>query len=107
MGAVNWWRAITGLPFAVNNPADPQQAPLLYRPVWHVGHLVFQGGIPKLKRSPMNGGGFLYARDAGARQGLVWNPYATPVGSLVGGGLMPSRPAFTTPLGGPNVSEVP
>lgn len=99
---------ITGLG-PVKDPHDElvaqQYAPALYRPVWHVEHLVYQGGNPRLKRSSMTGGGFIPA----GRQLLVglptrghempsWQPYATPVVSMTGPGFAPSRPNFLTRL---------
>jgi hypothetical protein len=101
---LRWWQAWTGLPAAVDSPASPQMAPLYYRPVWHVGHLVYQGGVPKLKRSSLTGGGFIYGRDLAGKEAPGWQPYATPVADFVGGGLIPSRPAFLTGLGGPETS---
>lgn len=81
-----------------------QAAPHLYRPTWHVGHLVFQGGVPNLKRSSMTGGGFVPQRDGYAgKEGPSWQPYATPVVSAVGGGSLPSRSNFLTSLFGGRV----
>jgi hypothetical protein len=95
----------------VRDPADQivahQWEPSWYRPVWHVGHLVYQGGIPNLKQSSMTGGGFIPA----GRQILVglptrghespsWQPYATPVNSMTGSGFAPARPNFLTRLFG-------
>lgn len=82
------------------NPVDMQQIPLWYRPVWHVNHLVYQGGVPKLKRSSMTGGGFLPMKDFAGREAPSWNPYATITQSLAGSGLVAKRPNFLTVLGG-------
>lgn len=101
----NHWRGTTDLPAAVFEPASPQQAPLYYRPVWHVGHLVYQGGIPYLSASSLTGGGFLPVRDGYAgKQPPAWQGYATPVSSIVGGGTLPSRPNFLTRLLGGRVT---
>jgi hypothetical protein len=95
----------------VKDPHDElvaqQWEPAWYRPVWHVGHLVYKGGIPSLKRSSMTGGGFIPA----GRQILMglptrgeespsWQPYATPVNSMTGSGFAPNRPNFLTRLFG-------
>ncbi len=95
-----WLHAWTGLPKVVTDGASPQEAPLYYRPVWHVGHLVYQGGIPKLKRSSMTGGGFIPVRQWAGKEAPSTQPYATPVGSVTGGGQIPSRPNFLTALFG-------
>lgn len=95
-----WIHAWTGLPAAVDSPASPQMAPLYYRPVWHVGHLVYQGGIPMLKRSSMTGGGFIPVRQWRGKSAPAMQPYATPVSSYVGGGQIPARPNFLTALFG-------
>lgn len=87
--------------WASYDPADSQQAPTRYRPVWHVGHLVFKGGVPDLKRASMVGGGFIPIKDGFAgKTGSAWQEYATPVSSMVGPGTMPSRPNFLTRLFG-------
>lgn len=100
------WRPTTTLPPAIFEPASPQQAPLLYRPVWHVGHLVYQGGVPYLKQSALNGGGFIpYANAPRGKEQPFWQPYVTPVSSMAGGGSMPSRPNFLTRLLGGNVTK--
>jgi hypothetical protein len=103
---INWLHAFTGLPPAVDSPASPQQAPLYYRPVWHVGHLVYQGGIPKLKRSSMTGGGFIPVRQWAGREPPSIQPYATPVTSMTGGGKIPDRPNFLSALFGGAVGPV-
>lgn len=84
-----------------HHPVADQSAPQLYRPVWHVGHLVYQGGNPKLKRSSLTGGGFIPMRDPPMGHEMPsWQPYATPVASAIGSGFFASRPNFLTPLGG-------
>lgn len=89
------WRGSTELPQGVYEPGSNQALPLYYRPVWHVGHLVYQGGVPILKRSSLTGGGFLPMKDGYAgKEAPSWQPYATPISSVVGGGTMPSRPNF-------------
>lgn len=95
---MRWFKPITDLPAAVDSPASPQQAPLYWRPEWKVGHLVYQGGVPILKASSMTGGGFLPVRQWRGKEPPSIQPYATPVGSMVGGGLLPSRPNFLTSL---------
>lgn len=81
-----------------HNAAVHQEAPKFWRPVWHVNHLVYQGGVPKLKASSLTGGGFLPQRDLAGKEQPSWQPYATPVHSQVGAGYFPSRPNFLTPL---------
>lgn len=95
---MRWFNPTVDLPPAVDSPASPQQAPLYWRPEWLVGHLVYQGGIPILKRSSMTGGGFLPARQWAGREPPSIQPYATPITSSVGGGLLPKRPNFLTAL---------
>lgn len=90
----------TGIGWATHNPIAAQEAPQYYRPVWHVGHLVYQGGVPMLRRSSQTGGGFLYQRMPRGREGPSWQPYATPVSSQVGSGSLPSRSNFLTALFG-------
>lgn len=99
--------AWTGLPSVINTPASPQTTPLYYRPVWHVGHFVYQGGVPKLKRSSMTGGGFIPVRQWRGKEPPSIQPYATPVGSFVGGGKVPDRPNFLTALFGGKTGPVP
>lgn len=102
---MRWWREITVLPAAVDSPASPQFAPAFYRPVWHVGHLVYQGGVPMGKASSLTGGGFLPMKDGYAgREGNGWQAYSTPVTSQVGGGSLPSRPNFLTALFGGRIT---
>jgi len=91
----NHWRGSTELPQAIYEPGTYQHTPLYYRPVWHVGHLVYQGGVPFLKTSSMAGGGFIPYRDGYAgKEPPAWQGYATPLSSMVGGGSMPRRPNF-------------
>ena len=81
------------------HPVAVQSAPARYRPVWHVDHLVFQAGVPVLRRDSLTGGGFLPMKDGFAgKQNNVWLNYTTPVSSQVGGGALPSRPNFLTRL---------
>lgn len=87
-------------PLATHNPAAHQAAPAWWRPVWRVGHLVFQGGVPRLKASSLTGGGFFPMKDFAGKEAPSWQPYATPVSSQVGGGSLPSRPNFLQPLAG-------
>lgn len=95
----------------VKDPHDEliahQYAPSLYRPVWHVGHLVFQGGNPNLKQSSMTGGGFIPAGrqilsglPTRGHESPSWQPYATRVGSMTGSGFTPARSNFLTRLFG-------
>jgi hypothetical protein len=83
-----------------HHPAADQSAPAWWRPVWHVAHLVYQAGVPRLRASSQTGGGFLPRKDFAGREAPMWQPYATPVSSQVGGGFAPSRPAFLQPLAG-------
>jgi hypothetical protein len=92
---VTFWQALR----ARIAPAA-QALPAYYRPVWHVGHLVYQGGIPRLKASSSTGGGFLPLRDLAGREQPSWQPYATPISSAIGSGVFPQRPNFLSPLGG-------
>jgi len=83
------------------HPVDMQQAPARYRPVWHVNHLVYEGGVPVLKRSSLTGGGFLPLKDGYAgKQNNVWLNYSTPVVPTLGSGALPKRPNFLTRLFG-------
>jgi hypothetical protein len=83
-----------------NHPVAKQQPPLFWRPIWHVAHLVYQGGNPILKRSSLAGGGFLPQRDLAGKEQPGWQPYATPVISAVGSGFLASRVNFLTALSG-------
>lgn len=93
----------------VKDPHDElvanQYAPAFYRPVWHVGHLVYKGGNPALKRSSMTGGGFIPAGrqvlsglPTRGHEAPSWQPYATPISSMTGPGFAPARPNFLTRL---------
>lgn len=90
----------SGIGWSTHNPIAAQMAPVYWRPVWHVGHLVYQGGVPMLRRSSQTGGGFLPMKDYAGHEGPSWQPYATPVTSSVGSGALPSRPNFLTALFG-------
>jgi hypothetical protein len=83
-----------------HKPQADQSPPVDYRPVWHVGHLVYQGGVPRLKASSLTGGGFLPMRDLAGKEAPSWQPQAYPIGDFLGGGAIPSRPAFLQPLSG-------
>ena len=89
-----------GKPLTSHNPIADQQVPAFFRPVWHVGHLVFQGGNPRLKMSSMTGGGFLPRKDFAGHELPSWQQYATPVASTLGSGFFASRPNFLTALSG-------
>lgn len=92
--------------WVTHDPRAHQFAPEYYRPVWHVEHLVYQGGVPMLKRSSMTGGGFIPHKPGQiglatrGREAPSWQPYATPVSSMSGSGLTPSRVNFLTRLFG-------
>jgi hypothetical protein len=99
-----------GVNWTTHNGRAHLVAPEYYRPVWHVGHLVYQGGVPNLKRSSLTGPGFIPQNAAHAYMGgglatrghqqPSWQPYATPVSSQTGSGFAPSRPNFLTRLFG-------
>ena len=83
------------------HPVAVQSAPEWWRPVWRVGHLVYQAGVPVLKRDSISGGGFIPIKDSFAgKQNNVWLNYETPVSSQVGGGALPKRVNFLTRLFG-------
>lgn len=88
------------------HPVLDQGLPSRYRPVWHVGHLVYQAGNPRLKRSSLTGGGFLPlgTRGTRGREAPSWQPLATGLASLTGGGIIPARPNFLTRLFGGTVA---
>jgi hypothetical protein len=89
-----------------HGPLAQQSPPIRWRPEWLVGHLVFQGGNPRLKQSSMTGGGFIALGNAPrGRQQPSTQTYATPVSSAVGGGNVPSRPNYTTGLLGGAVAR--
>jgi hypothetical protein len=85
-----------------HHPVLDQGPPANFRPVWHVGHLVFQEGIPRLKASSLTGGGFIPQKSLAGHEQPSWQALAIPRGSILGGGVLPSRPAFLTPLSGPS-----
>jgi hypothetical protein len=87
--------------FRTHNAIADQKPPAYYRPVWHVNHLVYQGGVPMLKVSSLTGGGFVPQRSWAGREAPSWHAYATPISSAIGAGFFASRPNFLTPLGGP------
>ena len=103
MGAVMSSAAIqthvTGA-WTTHHPIADQAVPAYWRPRWHVGHLVYQAGVPKLKMSSLTGGGFLAENlsSYAGREAPSWQAYSVPVVSAVGAGLIPSRPNFLTGL---------
>ena len=93
--AIIHWQASSAPPPIALDPRSQQHLPLYYRPVWEVGHLVYQGGIPFLPPAPLNGGGFIpYRSPPAGKEAPGWQNYVTPISSAVGGGSMPSRPNF-------------
>jgi hypothetical protein len=82
------------------HPIDAQAPPSRWRPQWRVGHLVYQGGNPLLKRSSLTGSGFIPMRSLAGREQPMWQPYVTPVSSQVGAGFAPARPNFLSRLAG-------
>lgn len=91
-----------------HNPMSDQQAPSgqtiasgrgsRWRPEWTVNHLVFQGGIPRQPRYSLTGGGFIPSKSFAGKEGLLLQPYVTPVSSITGGGFIPKRTNFLTQL---------
>lgn len=76
-------------------------APTKVRPEWTVPYLVYQAGIPRSRDMSLTGGGQIYGREF---QG-TFTPFVVPnvsrIGSLTGGGQMPSLPpALQALLGG-------
>lgn len=70
------------------------------KPIWQVGFLTYQNGLPKTPRVSITGPGIIPARQyAGWQQPTVHN-YGTRSQSLTGGGKMPVRPGFLTALFG-------
>jgi hypothetical protein len=63
------------------------------RPEWRVAFLVFQGGKPHQRTGSLTGGGQIYGHEYGFQFAPWYQPYAPGLGSLVGGGQMPSIPA--------------
>lgn len=99
MRVATHWRASSAPPPIATAANTVQHLPLYYRPVWHVGHLVYQGGFPFLPPAPVNGGGFFPKQDAyRGNEGGAFQNYVTPINSAVGGGSLPSRPNFLTRL---------
>jgi hypothetical protein len=92
-------------PYATHNPAVDQAMPRVWRPLWHVGHLVYQAGVARLKTSSLTGGGFIPQRSLSGGQGGSLQSYYTPVASAIGGGQLPSRPNFLTPLLGSSTTS--
>lgn len=102
------WGAADG--GAVHDPVSHQQAPSgmpivpggvageAWRPNWSVPHLVFQGGHDRIPRYSMIGGGFIPSKSFAGKEGLMYQPYVTPVSSISGGGFLPSKPNFLTRL---------
>lgn len=90
-----------------HHPIDHLTAPTRNRPSWYVPMLVFQGGTPNLSRSSWAGGGFLPMKTLRGRETPGWQPYAQPLASQVGGGMVPTRPNFLTALlGGRSVQSL-
>lgn len=81
-----------------HHPVMDQAAPENWRPEWTVPHLVFQGGVPRLPRYSMTGGGFIPTKQYAGREGLMYQPYVTPIMSTAGGGFIAARPNFLTRL---------
>lgn len=74
--------------------------PTRLRPQWYVGYMVFQGGVPNLRKSSMTGGGQIVAQDLGLLHPNVMKDYTPPITSSVGGGQVASRPPFLQALFG-------
>jgi len=87
---------------APHHPVADQLPPSKWRPEWTVPHLVFQGGEPRIPRYSLTGGGFIphYKGKSGfaGKEGLLYQPYVTPISSMTGGGQVPSRTNFLTAL---------
>lgn len=77
-------------------------APLRFVPQWRVAALVYKAGAPDLKMSSLTGGGQIYGNEYRAFGKQVISEYTPPIGSQVGGGQVPSQPAFLTRLFGGN-----
>lgn len=80
------------------HPVNDQGPPRKWRPEWTVPHLVFQDGQDRIPRYSLTGGGFIPKKSFAGREGLLYQPYVTPLSSLVGGGQVPSRTNFLTSL---------
>lgn len=83
---------------APHDPAADQEAPRQWRPEWTVPHLVFQGGVDRIPRYSLTGGGFIPTKSFAGKEGLLYQPYVTPISSQTGGGFVPARPNFLTSL---------
>jgi hypothetical protein len=87
---------------APHDPVADQLPPRQWRPEWTVPHLVFQGGQDRIPRYSLTGGGFIptYKGRSGfaGRESLLYQPYVTPLSSMVGGGQVPARTNFLTSL---------
>lgn len=70
------------------------------RPQWYAGYLVFQNGVPMLKRSSLTGGGVIYPKDWTGNFQPVVVVHTSPTTSLTGPGSVPSRFPFLTSLFG-------
>lgn len=81
-----------------HHPVGDQGAPRQWRPEWRVNHLVYQSGYDRIPRYSLTGGGFIPKKSFRGREGLLYQPYVTPVSSMVGGGQVPSRTNFLTSL---------
>jgi hypothetical protein len=81
-----------------HHPVTDQAAPSRWRPQWTVPHLVYQGGDPRLPKYSLTGGGFIPTKSFAGKEGLMWQPYVTPISSQTGGGFIAARPNFLTAL---------
>jgi hypothetical protein len=81
-----------------HDPVTDQGAPRNWRPEWTVPHLVYQDGQDRIPRYSLTGGGFIPAKSFRGREPLLWQPYVTPIASMVGGGQVPARTNFLTAL---------
>lgn len=77
-------------------------APTIGRPVWHVGYLVFQGGVPKTRGNSITGGGQIYGHELGLLTANVLKDYSTPVSAQMGSGQIVGLPPEVTVLLGGN-----
>lgn len=83
---------------APHDPVGDQGAPRKWRPEWKVPHLVYQDGQDRIPRYSLTGGGFIPTKSFRGREPLLWQPYVTPIASMVGGGQVPTRTNFLTSL---------
>lgn len=99
-GAAVQYHGASGAP--PHNPASDYGIPSRNQPEWTVPYLTFQAGQDRIPRYSLTGGGFLptYKGTTGFRgkEGLMYQPYVTPLSSLAGGGQVPSRTNFLTAL---------